>query len=153
MVALHTTGQVNHSVRDILIGVFDHVGGGFIGRELNIVNILFAKSALARNHPHKLADFIQKFKFCGESNRFHMTNLKPPPPWKAEGGIYPFLEFEAPHSAEGPLKMSHCHQGVIKGFEKLGKAGQFKRFTNTFGYIREDNLTTVVAPAISLGCQ
>lgn len=51
--------------------MFDDIGSGFICGELNVVNILVAKTACARDVTHELSDLIEKFKFRRKLNRLH----------------------------------------------------------------------------------
>src|SRR5215204_7360497 len=69
-----------------------------------------------------------------------------------EGGILPD-ENDLGLSVEADLEMSHCREGIIKGFEKFSETSQFQRFTNAVWNTDQHDFPPIVFFGVALGSQ
>src|SRR5258706_747866 len=152
-VPTHATGKLHQPIAHTFVGMFNDVRGGFIGSKLDVIHILGAKAACARDIPHELSDLIEKFKLRSKLNRLHRVFKKlPSVTLITKGSLLPDENGWDLRTITG-LKMTHSSQGVIKGLKEFSEAGQFQRFTNTSGNIDQNNFAPVIFLAIALRSQ
>ena len=60
------------ATRDPGVGMLDDIGAGFIGCQLNSIDLLLRESDLARRSADELPDFIQVIKTCVKGGFAHL---------------------------------------------------------------------------------
>jgi hypothetical protein len=125
--------------------MFDDIGGGFVGGQLERVDFSVIEPALTRDLRYELPDLIQVFESGGEGCHRHdcETESRLLVPSKRRLAIKP----------RGTLEITHGFKGIVKGLEQLGKSCKIQSLFDANRHIDENELAAVIAFAMSLGGQ
>src|SRR5258708_32565377 len=121
VIFFEVAGQFESSIGIPCIGMFDHIGRGFVRGQLNRIDFLIGETSFSGTLADIFTDLIQKIEIGGEGYSRHLQ-VKGASPWAPRGLpiLRKDLERTNPQGAH-PLKR------IIAHFYKLEKSREFQK--------------------------